>query len=63
MEGPGRLLAEYELYLLAARRPELRTSTRRWLDAIAGYALRYTDDPVRVQILKGSSTDCSSRDC
>ncbi|WP_234474758.1 hypothetical protein [Streptomyces sp. MBT98] len=53
MGGPGRLLAEYELYLLAARRPELRTSTGRWLDAIAGYALRYTDDPVRVQTFKG----------
>ncbi|MCT6778047.1 TetR/AcrR family transcriptional regulator [Streptomyces rubiginosohelvolus] len=53
MGGPGRLLAEYELYLLAARRPELRTSTGRWLEAIAGYALRYTDDPVRVQTFKG----------
>ncbi|ALU92064.1 TetR family transcriptional regulator [Streptomyces globisporus C-1027] len=53
MGGPGPLLAEYELYLPAARRPELRTSTGRWLDAIAGYAPRYTDDPVRVQTFKG----------
>lgn len=53
MSGPGRLLAEYELYLLAARRPELRTSTGRWLDAIAAYAHRYTSDPVRVQAFKG----------
>ncbi|MFJ9923578.1 TetR/AcrR family transcriptional regulator [Streptomyces rubiginosohelvolus] len=49
MGGPGRLLAEYELYLLAARRPELRTSTGRWLEALAGYAQCYTDDPVRVK--------------
>ncbi|WP_103535717.1 TetR/AcrR family transcriptional regulator [Streptomyces sp. SM11] len=53
VSGPGRLLAEYELYLLAARRPELRTSTGHWLDAIAGYAHRYTTDPVRVQVFKG----------
>lgn len=31
--GPhrGRTLAEYELYLLAARRPELRPAARRWI--------------------------------
>ncbi|MFG3408051.1 TetR/AcrR family transcriptional regulator [Streptomyces sp. NPDC048142] len=50
---PGRLLAEYELYLLAARRPELRGPTRHWLEAIAAYAHRYTDSPVRVQVFKG----------
>jgi DNA-binding transcriptional regulator YbjK len=35
--GPlrGRTAAEYELYLLAARRPELRPAARRWLDALA----------------------------
>jgi hypothetical protein len=27
----GRTLAEYELYLLAARRPELRSAARRWM--------------------------------
>ncbi|MFH9296566.1 hypothetical protein [Streptomyces sp. NPDC017520] len=53
VNGPGRLLAEYELYLLAARRPELRGSTRHWLEAIAAYGRRYTDDPVRVRALKG----------
>lgn len=53
VSGPGRLLAEYELYLLAARLLELRTSTGHWLDAIAGYAHRYTTDPVRVQVFKG----------
>lgn len=28
----GRTLAEYELYLLAGRRPELKPAARRWLD-------------------------------
>jgi hypothetical protein len=27
-------MAEYELYLLAARRPELRPAARRWLDVL-----------------------------
>ncbi|SDF57478.1 transcriptional regulator, TetR family [Lentzea fradiae] len=31
-ENRGRTLAEYELYLLAGRRPELRAAARRWLD-------------------------------
>ncbi len=31
-ENRGRTLAEYELYLLAGRRPELRPAARRWLD-------------------------------
>ncbi|MEU3703767.1 TetR family transcriptional regulator [Streptomyces anulatus] len=53
VKGPGRLLAEYELYLLAARRPELRGPTRHWLEAISAYGHRYTDDPVRVRVLKG----------
>ncbi|MFC8622855.1 TetR/AcrR family transcriptional regulator [Streptomyces anulatus] len=53
VNGPGQLLAEYELYLLAARRPELRGPTRHWLEAIAAYGRRYTDDPVRVRVLKG----------
>jgi DNA-binding transcriptional regulator YbjK len=30
-EHRGRTLAEYELYLLAARRPELRAAARRWI--------------------------------
>lgn len=34
--GPqrGRTMAEYELYLLAARRPSLRPAARRWLDVL-----------------------------
>ncbi|MFS8104811.1 TetR family transcriptional regulator [Lentzea alba] len=31
-ENRGRTLAEYELYLLAGRRPELKAAARRWLD-------------------------------
>ncbi|MGH3858960.1 TetR/AcrR family transcriptional regulator [Actinokineospora sp.] len=50
---PGALLAEYELYLLAAREPRLRPATHRWMDAVADFARRYTDDAVRIQILVG----------
>jgi DNA-binding transcriptional regulator YbjK len=34
-ENRGRTLAEYELYLMAGRRPELRPAARRWLDLAA----------------------------
>lgn len=34
----GRTLAEYELYLLAARRPELRAAARRWISLMAEVA-------------------------
>ncbi|OXM53075.1 TetR/AcrR family transcriptional regulator [Amycolatopsis alba] len=50
---PGHLLAEYELYLLAAREPRLRESTDRWMAALADFARRHTDDPVRVEMLVG----------
>ncbi|GAA0226100.1 TetR family transcriptional regulator [Saccharothrix mutabilis subsp. mutabilis] len=35
--GPhrGRTLAEYELYLFAARRPELRPAARRWITLLS----------------------------
>lgn len=35
--GPrrGRTMAEYELYLMAARRPALRPAARHWLDVLA----------------------------
>lgn len=38
--GPrrGRTMAEYELCLLAARRPALRPSARRWLDVLTSLA-------------------------
>lgn len=32
----GRTLAEYELYLLAARRPVLRPAARRWIEVLSG---------------------------
>ncbi|MET9296941.1 TetR family transcriptional regulator [Streptomyces sp. NPDC003077] len=51
---PHRLLAEYELFLLAARRPELRVSTRNWLDSITEFGRRYTTDPVRLRVLAGT---------
>ncbi|MEV2278067.1 TetR family transcriptional regulator [Nocardiopsis sp. NPDC049922] len=48
---PGRLLAEYELFLLAARRPHLREATDRWLVAVSAFARCYTDDPVRARVV------------
>ncbi|WP_017587403.1 TetR/AcrR family transcriptional regulator [Nocardiopsis ganjiahuensis] len=48
---PGRLLAEYELFLLAARRPHLRESTDAWLAAVGAFARCYTDDPVRARVV------------
>lgn len=47
---PGHLLAEFELYLLAARRPEQRAATRRWKEALAAFARAFTDDPLRVKL-------------
>ncbi|MFG1791181.1 TetR/AcrR family transcriptional regulator [Nocardia sp. NPDC049149] len=47
---PGRLLAEFELCLLASRRPDLRGPTDRWKGALADFARRYTADPVRIQL-------------
>ena len=43
--GPrrGRTMAEYELYLLAARRPELRPAARRWLDVLTSM-VRHDDE-------------------
>ncbi|MGW0736219.1 TetR/AcrR family transcriptional regulator [Streptomyces sp. NPDC002851] len=46
----GHLLAEFELCLLASRRPELRGPTRRWKDALCAFARLFTDDPLRVQV-------------
>lgn len=63
MGGPGRLLAEYELYLPAARRPELRTSTGRWLDAIADTPRATPTTRSGYRPSKASSTGCSSRGC
>ncbi|MER7082749.1 transcriptional regulator, TetR family [Saccharopolyspora kobensis] len=49
----AHLLAEYELYLRAARDPRLRPPTHRWMDAVAEFGRRYTDDPVRIDVLVG----------
>ena len=43
-ENRGRTLAEYELYLLAGRRPELKAAARRWLDLAVEKA--QPEDPV-----------------
>ncbi|MCY9785285.1 TetR family transcriptional regulator [Nocardiopsis sp. EMB25] len=53
VEEPGRLLAEYELFLLAARRPHLRDATDGWLRAVRAFAHSYTDDPVRARVVAG----------
>ncbi|WP_367134115.1 TetR/AcrR family transcriptional regulator [Saccharothrix sp. HUAS TT1] len=49
--GPhrGRTLAEYELYLLAARRPELRAAARRWTSLVAEVA--GPRDPVALRVV------------
>ncbi|MFI2237034.1 TetR/AcrR family transcriptional regulator [Streptomyces chrestomyceticus] len=46
----GPQLAEFELCLLAARRPELRGHTRRWSEALADFARLHTQDPMRVAL-------------
>lgn len=51
---PGRLLAEYELFLQAARRPELRHATEDWLAAIDEFGRRYTDSPARLRMLRAT---------
>lgn len=48
--GPrrGRTMAEYELYLLAARKPELRPAARRWLDVLTSMVRH--DDEVSLRV-------------
>ncbi|MEU9113845.1 hypothetical protein AB0D04_19200 [Streptomyces sp. NPDC048483] len=53
MAAPDRLPAEYALCLPAARRADLRPPTRRRLEAIIEVGRRWTDGPVRIQILIG----------
>ncbi|MEV5981303.1 TetR family transcriptional regulator [Streptomyces sp. NPDC052114] len=50
LTAPGHLLAEFEMCLLAVRRPEQRAATRRWKEALAAFARHFTDDPVRVKL-------------
>ncbi|MBB6172588.1 DNA-binding transcriptional regulator YbjK [Nocardiopsis mwathae] len=47
--GRIRSLAEYELTLLAVRRPALRPVARKWIDLVAEVAAGYTDDPVAIR--------------
>jgi DNA-binding transcriptional regulator YbjK len=47
----GPTLAEYELYLLAARRPALRDAAAAWLDPLTDLAERLTADPGRARLL------------
>ncbi|AXB44711.1 TetR/AcrR family transcriptional regulator [Amycolatopsis albispora] len=53
VRGPARLLAEYELYLLAAKDATLRPSTDRWMRAVADFASRFTGDAVRIRTFVG----------
>ncbi|MET9291965.1 TetR family transcriptional regulator [Streptomyces sp. NPDC003077] len=50
----GHLLAEYELFLLAARRKELREPTDRWMAALSEFARCHVRDPARVQVFVGA---------
>ncbi|WP_283779177.1 TetR/AcrR family transcriptional regulator [Streptomyces durmitorensis] len=50
LTAPGRLLAEFELCLLASRRPDLRGPTRHWADTLSAFARLFTDDPLRVRL-------------
>lgn len=49
--SPGNALitAEYELYLMAARRPELAPVALQWADRLADVVAEHVPDPGRVQ--------------
>lgn len=47
--GRQRAIAEWELTLMAARRPALRPVARRWRELVADAAAGYTDDPVAIE--------------
>ena len=49
LENRDRVIAGYELYLLAARRPGLRAGVQPWLDLLTGLARHHTGDAARVQ--------------
>lgn len=46
MEYREDVLAEYEVYLMAARRPDLRHELGRWINAIDEFAARFATRPV-----------------
>ncbi|WP_145803399.1 TetR/AcrR family transcriptional regulator [Kribbella amoyensis] len=47
----GRTLAEYELYLLAARRPALREAAAAWLQPLTEIARTFTTNPQKASLL------------
>jgi DNA-binding transcriptional regulator YbjK len=47
----GRTLALYELYLYAARRPELRETAGAWLEPLTEIARAFTADPHKARLL------------
>jgi DNA-binding transcriptional regulator YbjK len=47
----GRTLALYELYLYAARRPELRPAAAAWLEPLTEIARAFTADPQKARLL------------
>ncbi|TDD30743.1 TetR family transcriptional regulator [Kribbella turkmenica] len=47
----GRTLALYELYLYAARRPDLRESAGAWLEPLTEIARAFTADPHKARLL------------
>jgi DNA-binding transcriptional regulator YbjK len=47
----GRTLALYELYLYAARRPELRDTAQGWLEPLTEIARAFTADPQKARLL------------
>ncbi|GAA0579404.1 TetR family transcriptional regulator [Kribbella sandramycini] len=47
----SRTLALYELYLYAARRPELRPAAAAWLEPLTEIARAFTADPRKAQLL------------
>ncbi|MBW0106437.1 TetR/AcrR family transcriptional regulator [Pseudonocardia sp. KRD291] len=49
LPGNALVVAEYELYLMAARRPELAPVALGWADRLAEVIGEYVPDPVRVQ--------------
>lgn len=49
-----RIVAGYELYLLAARRPALRPAVDLWLDLLRDIARRHTDDPARAGLFSAA---------
>jgi DNA-binding transcriptional regulator YbjK len=47
----GRTLAEYELYLLAVRRPALREAAAAWLEPLTEIARNFTTDAHKASLL------------